>query len=72
MRPNLKRVQANFLAVADYHDPEDRVAILDRECSADVELCPHFKAHLEAQYQINDSIKPPRLGSEDREKPWLA
>jgi hypothetical protein len=65
-------VQAVFLAAADYHDPEDRVAILDRECSADVELCPHFKALLEAQYQINDSIKQPLLGPDDRYKPWLA
>jgi len=54
------------------HYTEDRVAILDRECSADVELCPHFKAVLEAQYQINDSLKQPCLGSDDREKPWLA
>ena len=67
-----RRVLADFLAAADYNDPVDRVAILDRECSADVELCPHFKAVLEAQYQINDSLKQPCLGSDDREKPWLA
>jgi hypothetical protein len=62
-------VQAIFLAAADYHDPEDRGAILDRECSADVELCPQFTALRVAQYQINDSIKQPRVGSDDRDKP---
>jgi hypothetical protein len=65
-------VQAIFLAAADYHDPEDRGAILDRECSADVELCPHFTALRVALYQINDSVKQPRVGSDDRDKPWLA
>ena len=35
---NPKRVQAVFLEAADYHDPAARAAILDRECSADLEL----------------------------------
>src|SRR5262249_16772124 len=33
-----KRVQALFLEAADHHDPRERAAILDRECSADPEL----------------------------------
>jgi hypothetical protein len=35
---NPTRVQAVFLEATDYHDPVDRAAILDRECSNNPEL----------------------------------
>jgi hypothetical protein len=67
-----KRVQEVFLAAASYHDPADRAAILDRECLADSELRLRVEALLEAHDQINDSLKQPRVGSDDRDKPWFA
>ena len=67
-----KRVQEVFLAAAGYHDPADRAAVLDRECLADGELRLRVEALLEAHDQINDSLKQPRVGSDDRDKPWLA
>jgi len=35
---NPRRVQAVFLEAADCHDPVDPATILDRGCSADLEL----------------------------------
>jgi hypothetical protein len=35
---NPRRMEAVFLKVTDYHDPVDASAVLDRECSADLEL----------------------------------
>ena len=64
---NPRRVQAVFLEAADYHDPVARAAILDRECSADPELRRRVEALLKAHDESNDS-----LGSDDRDKPWLA
>jgi hypothetical protein len=49
-----------------------RAAILDRECLADSELRLRVEALLEAHDQINDSLKQPRVRSDDRDKPWLA
>ena len=48
-----RRVQAVFLEAADYHDPVDRAAILDRECSADLRLCQRVEALLRAHDQLN-------------------
>ena len=67
-----RRVQAIFPEAASYHDPADRAAILDRECSDDPELRLRVEALLKAHDQINDSLNQPRVGSDDRDKPWLA
>ena len=72
MPPDPQRVQEVFLAAASCHDPADRAAILDRECLADSELRRRVEALLEAHDQINDPHKQPRVGSDDRDKPWLA
>jgi hypothetical protein len=57
-----RRVQAVFLEAADCHDPVGRAAILDRECSADSELCLRvealFRAHDEASSFANDPVGP--------------
>jgi hypothetical protein len=67
MPPNPKRVQAVFLEVADYHDPVERAAILDRERAGDRELRRRVETLLRAHDQINDSLKQPRVGSDDRD-----
>ena len=51
-----KRVQAVFLEAADYHDPVDRGAILDRECSADPELRRRVEALLRAHDEFNSFL----------------
>jgi hypothetical protein len=51
---------------------EDRAAMLERDCLADSELRLRVEALLEAHNQINDSLKQPRVGSDDRDEPWLA
>jgi len=66
------RVQEVFLMAASYHDSADRAAGLDRECLADSELRLRVEALLEAHDQINDSVKQSPVGSDDRDKPWLA
>jgi hypothetical protein len=48
-----QRVQAVFLEAADCHDPTDRAAILDRECSADPELRRRVEALLRAHDELN-------------------
>jgi hypothetical protein len=60
-----------FLAAARDHDPADRAAILERECLADSELRLRVEPLREAHDQIDDSLKPPRVGSDDPDKPWL-
>jgi hypothetical protein len=57
LRP--KRVQAVFLEAADYHDPVDRAAILDRECSADLGLRRRVEALLRAHDQFNRFLNDP-------------
>jgi hypothetical protein len=64
-------VQAVFLEAVAYHDPVDRAAMLDRECSAEPELRRRVEALLKAHDQSNDFLNQP-LGSDDRDKPWLA
>jgi hypothetical protein len=66
-----RRVQAVFLEAVDYHDPVDRAAFLDRECSGDPELRRRVEALLKAHDESNDSLSQ-SLGSDDRDKPWLA
>ena len=53
---NPKRVQAVFLEAADYHDPADRAAILDRACSADLELRRRVEALLRAHDEFNSFL----------------
>jgi hypothetical protein len=72
MPPDTQRVQEAFLASASCHDPADRAAILDRECLADCELRLRVEALLKAHDHISDYIIQPRVGSDDRDKPWLA
>jgi hypothetical protein len=54
-----RRVQAIFLEAADYHDPADRAAILDRECSADPELRRRVEALLRAHDEFNSFLNDP-------------
>jgi hypothetical protein len=56
---NPRRVQAVFLDAADYHDPMDRAAILDRECSADLELRRRVEALLRAHDEFNSFLNEP-------------
>jgi hypothetical protein len=71
MTLNPLRVPAVFLKAADYHDPVDRATILDRECSADLRLRRRVEALLEAYGPFNVSLKQPRVGSDQRDLPWL-
>ena len=48
-----QRVQAIFLEASDCHDPMDRAAILDRECSTDPELRRRVEALLRAHDELN-------------------
>jgi eukaryotic-like serine/threonine-protein kinase len=59
MPPNPRRVQAVFLEAADCHDPVDRTAILDRECSVDVELRRRVEALLRAHDEFNSVLNDP-------------
>jgi hypothetical protein len=56
---NPRRVQAVFLEAADYHDPVDRAAILDRECSDDPELRRRIEALLRAHDEFNSFLNDP-------------
>jgi hypothetical protein len=47
-----QRVQAIFLEAADCHDPTDRAAILDRECSTD----PDLRRRVEALLRAHDDL----------------
>jgi eukaryotic-like serine/threonine-protein kinase len=53
---NPRRVQAVFLEAADCNDPVDRTAILDRECSADVEMRRRVEALLRAHDEFNSLL----------------
>ena len=59
-----RRVQADFLAAADYHDPVDLAAILDRECSAKVRRADR---QLETLRRIEDGLDAIRLDRRIRE-----
>jgi hypothetical protein len=54
-----KHVQAVFLEAADHHDPRERAAILDRECSADPELRRRVEALLKAHDEFNRFLNDP-------------
>ena len=56
---NPSRVQAVFLEAADYHDPVDRAAILDRECLVDLELRQRVEALLRAYDEFNSFVNEP-------------
>ena len=56
---NPRRVQAVFLETADYHDPADRAAILDRECSDDLELRRRVEALLKAHDEFSSFLNDP-------------
>jgi hypothetical protein len=55
-------VQAVFLEAADYHDPADRAAILDRECAADPKLRRRIEALLKAHDEFDGSLNEPVIG----------
>jgi hypothetical protein len=59
MPPDAKRVQAVFLKAADHHDPAGRAAILDRECSDDLELGRRVEALLRAHDKFNSFLNDP-------------
>ena len=68
-----KRVQAIFLEAAEHHDPVNRVAILDRECSADPELRRRVEALLRAHDEFNSFLNDPVVvtaGSARGERVW--
>jgi hypothetical protein len=56
---NPRRVQAVFLEAADYDDPVDRAAILDRECLVDLELRRRVEALLRAHDEFNSFANDP-------------
>jgi hypothetical protein len=56
---NPRRVQAVFLRAADYSDPVDRAAILDRECPADLELRRRVEELLIAHDEFNSFVNEP-------------
>jgi hypothetical protein len=60
---NPRRVQAVFLDAADYHDPMDRAAILDRECSADLELRRRLEALLLAHDKFTSFLNEPLVNT---------
>jgi hypothetical protein len=62
MPPDPKRVQAVFLEAAECQDPEERGAILDRECSDDPELRGRVEALLRAHDQFNGTPNEPIIG----------
>jgi hypothetical protein len=55
---------ADFLAAADYYDPVDLAAILERECSAKVRRA---QRQLETLRQIKDGLDAIRLDRRLRE-----
>jgi hypothetical protein len=54
-----RRVQAVFLEAAAYHDPVNRASILDRECSADLELRRRVEALLRAHDEFSSFLNDP-------------
>jgi hypothetical protein len=74
MPSNPKRVQAVFLVAAEGHDPVERAAILDRECSVDLELRGRVEALLRAHDQFNGFLDDPVVltANPRRRKPLLS
>jgi len=50
-----KRAEAVFLAAVEHHDPDERAAVLDRECASDADLRLRVEDLLRAQH---DTEKP--------------
>ena len=70
---NPRRVQAVFLEAADYDEPVDRAAILDRECPVDLELRRRVEALLRAHDQFNGFLNDPVVtANPGRRKPLLS
>ena len=61
-----RRVQAIFLEAANYHDPKERAAILNRECMGDTELRKRIEALLNAHDRFNDFVNQPLVGQGGR------
>jgi hypothetical protein len=59
MPPDPKRVQDVFLAAVECHEPADRVAVLDAECSGDAELRRRVEVLLSAHDQFDNSLGAP-------------
>ena len=57
-----KRVQAVFLAAVECHDAAARAAVLDRECSTDLELRQRVEALLNALDQPESLLDQPIVG----------
>src|SRR5262249_1564630 len=62
MPPDPKRVQDVFLAAVKCHEPSDRAAVLDAECSGDAELRQRVEVRLAAHDQFDDSLDVPLAG----------
>lgn len=59
-----QRVQAIFLEAVDCHDPTNRAAILDRECSTDPELRWRVEALLRAHDELDRSPDEPAVAAD--------
>ena len=57
-----KRVQAVFLSAVECHEPAERAAVLDRECSTDAELRQRVEALLSAHDQPESLLDQPIVG----------
>jgi hypothetical protein len=69
-----RRVQAVFLAAAERHDPVDRAAILELECSTDLVLRRRVEALLRAHDEFNSFLNDPVdvTANPGRRKPLLS
>ena len=59
MTPDTERGQAGFLAALECHDPAERAAVLDAQCSGDAELRRRVKALLRAHDEFNSFLNDP-------------
>jgi hypothetical protein len=66
-----RRVQAVFWAAVQHHDPGDRAAILDRECSTDPVLRERVEALLRAHDRVSDFLSRPLVIADDTAMPSL-
>jgi hypothetical protein len=62
MPPDPQRVQAVFLAAVECHEPADRAAVLDAECSGDAELRRRVEVLLGTHDQFDVSLEAPFAG----------
>jgi hypothetical protein len=60
------RVQAVFLAALEQEASADRIAVLDRECAADVELRYRVEALLIAHGRLSQLLDRPLIASDDQ------